>query len=292
MRLPHPSARPRAACVRGADWLGLTSSAPSDDLGSGFLDDDPWVVAALVPSLASYRRIDKRNAHYPPVSGPCAVLFQLFITYEQVLRYQLPSDGLHPHQAGVVPGYTARCCTTRGDSHVAHVACSSRNTNSPATATWPSVQTSNSVFEHIRGLAVRLRQCLITASASVPSQSTSTWPFRRSSYYPLLFPPRPDRILPFHSSSVCNLFPLRRTGFKNKALVCFHRENIELSHPFLRLPSSVLTRLSLIHTRTLIPTAGRFLFLSSNDSPDRSTREELSNYQHHQKWLPYHSSPP
>jgi hypothetical protein len=127
------------------------------------------------------------------------------LSYKQVLRYQLPSDCLHPHQAGVVPGYTARWSTSRGDSHVSHVACSSRNTNSPATATWPSVQTSSSVFEHIRGLAVRLRQCLITASASVPSQSTSTWPFRRSSYYPLLFPPQPVRFFPSipHPCATC-----------------------------------------------------------------------------------------
>lgn len=121
--------------------------------------------------LASYRRIDKRNAHLPPVSGPCAhprfspaVLLPAVLHSSPVRKIpwyilidQLPSDRLHLHPAGVAPGYTARCSTTRGVSHASHVACSSGNTSSPATATWPSVQTSLSIFEHIRGLAVRLQ---------------------------------------------------------------------------------------------------------------------------------------
>lgn len=48
---PHPNEAPptlgppTAACL----WLaGLASSAPSDDLGGGFLDDDPWAAAAFL----------------------------------------------------------------------------------------------------------------------------------------------------------------------------------------------------------------------------------------------------
>ncbi|KAI7787744.1 hypothetical protein LA080_014116 [Diaporthe eres] len=44
MRLP-PSARLQ---LPASGWLQLASSAPSDDLGGGFLDDDPWVAAAFL----------------------------------------------------------------------------------------------------------------------------------------------------------------------------------------------------------------------------------------------------
>lgn len=165
---PHPNEAlptlgpPTIHSCLASGWLGLTSSAPSDDLGGGFPRRRPVGCGCL---LAPYRRIDKRNALLPPVSGPCTpkLLLQSCPDYAGrkipgfTLADQLPSDRLHLHPAGVHPGYTARCSTTRGVSHVSHVACSSRNTACPATATWPSVQTSLIVFEHIRGLAVRLQ---------------------------------------------------------------------------------------------------------------------------------------
>lgn len=47
MRLYHLGPPNTHSCL-ASGWLGPTSSAPSDDLGGGFLDDDPWVAAAFL----------------------------------------------------------------------------------------------------------------------------------------------------------------------------------------------------------------------------------------------------
>lgn len=51
---PHPNEAlptlgpPTTHSCLASGWLGQTSSAPCDGLGGGFLDDDPWVAAALL----------------------------------------------------------------------------------------------------------------------------------------------------------------------------------------------------------------------------------------------------
>lgn len=65
---PHPNeaptTRPAHGCRPLVGW-GWPQSAPSDDLGSGFLDDDPWVAAAS----ASMRLTGGLTNETPPTSG-------------------------------------------------------------------------------------------------------------------------------------------------------------------------------------------------------------------------------